>query len=292
MTIFKNIIKLIRPHQYLKNLFVFAPLFFAFAFDAEIIWYTVVAFGLFCLLASAIYAFNDLYDVVEDSRHPIKKYRPIASGSVSKQTAWWVFLSLTIVALMAAYLFQPTLFYVMAIYFIINIAYSLGLKHIPIIDIFIIAVGFVLRLFAGNVFLPNPLSMWIIIMTFLLAIFLGIAKRRDDVLLQQQGQSTRKNIGGYNLEFINASMVLMSAVIIIGYIQYTISPEVMARLGTDYVYLTSVFVILGILRYMQITFVEQKSSSPTRVLMRDIFIQLTIVAWLLSYLLIYFLASQ
>ena len=284
----KNIVALIRPHQYLKNLFVFAPLFFAFAFEAEIILYTLGVFILFCLMASSIYVFNDLNDLAEDRKHPTKKHRPIASGAIEKRTAWGLFLSLSAVSLVVAYVFQPAVFYVLAIYFSINIAYSLGLKHVTIIDIFIIAIGFVLRLFAGNVFLQEPLSMWIIMMTFLLAIFLGFAKRRDDVLLQQQGQSTRKNIDGYNLEFINAAMVLMSAVIIIGYIQYTLSPDVMNRLGTDYVYLTGVFVILGILRYMQITFVEQKSSSPTRVLMRDVFIQLTIVAWLVSYLLIYF----
>jgi len=292
MQSFKDLITLLRPHQYLKNLFVFAPLFFAFAFETDIIWHTLGAFILFCLIASAIYVFNDLNDVVEDRTHPTKQNRPIASGAVSKQTALFLFVSLSLVTLVVTYFFQVALFYVLAIYFLINIAYSLGLKHVPIIDIFIIAIGFVLRLFAGNVFLDQPLSMWIIIMTFLLAIFLGIAKRRDDVLLQQQGQSTRKNIDGYNLEFINATMVLMSAVIIIGYIQYTLSPEVMARFGTDYVYLTGVFVILGILRYMQITFVEQKSSSPTRVLMHDVFIQLTVVAWLVSYLLIYFFAAQ
>ncbi len=288
----KNIITLLRPHQYLKNLFVFAPLFFAFAFEANIVWHTLMGFGLFCLLASSIYVFNDLNDVVEDRQHPSKRNRPIASGAVSQKSAWALFVILSITALCAAYFLHIDLFYVLVLYFFMNIAYSLGLKHVPIIDIFIIAIGFVLRLFAGNVFLDQPLSMWIIIMTFLLAIFLGFAKRRDDVLLQQQGQATRKNIDGYNLEFINATMVLMSAVIIIGYIQYTLSPEVMIRLGTEYVYLTGVFVILGILRYMQITFVEQKSSSPTRVLMHDLFIQLTIAAWLASYLLIYFFAAQ
>lgn len=287
-----NLISLIRPHQWLKNLFVFAPLFFAFAFEATIVWDTLIVFVLFCLVASSIYVFNDLNDVAEDRRHPSKQNRPIASGAVSAKTAWFLFMSLGVVALGGAYFLQTDLLYVLALYFLMNIAYSLGLKHVPIIDIFIIAIGFVLRLFAGNVFLTQPLSMWIIIMTFLLAIFLGFAKRRDDVLLQQQGQATRKNIDGYNLEFINAAMVLMSAVIIIGYIQYTITPEVMNRLGTQHVYLTAVFVILGILRYMQITFVDQKSSSPTRVLMHDGFIQLTIAGWLVSYLLIYFFAAH
>lgn len=291
MQYLKDIIILFRPHQYLKNLFVFAPLFFSFAFNVEVVSHTAIAFVLFCLVASAIYVFNDLNDVAEDRRHPTKKNRPIATGRISKQSAVILFLVLSTFSLLSAYLYNTALFYVLGIYFVLNIAYSLGLKHIAIIDVFIIAIGFVLRLFAGNVFLPNPLSMWIIIMTFLLAIFLGIAKRRDDVLLQQQGQSTRKNIHGYNLEFINATMVLMSAVIIIGYIQYTISAEVMARLDSKHVYLTAIFVILGILRYMQITFVEHKSGSPTMVLMKDLFLQLTIISWLASYLVLYFISK-
>ena len=123
-------------------------------------------------------------------------------------------------------------------------------------------------------------------MTFLLAIFLALAKRRDDVLLSLGGQETRKNIDGYNLEFVNASMVLMAGVVIVSYIQYTISPEVIARLGSHYLYLTSFFVILGVLRYMQITFVEQNSGSPTKVLIRDTFMKLTIIFWLISFIMI------
>lgn len=120
-------------------------------------------------------------------------------------------------------------------------------------------------------------------MTFLLALFLALAKRRDDVLLALDGQQTRKNIDGYNLEFVNASMVLMAGVVIVSYIMYTISPAVTARLGTEYLYLTSFFVILGILRYMQITFVEENSGSPTRVVIKDTFLKLTIFFWLLSF---------
>jgi 4-hydroxybenzoate polyprenyltransferase len=160
------------------------------------------------------------------------------------------------------------------------------LKHISIIDIFIISTGFVLRLYAGSVSSDIYLSHWIIIMTFLLALFLAIAKRRDDVLLSNQGKETRKNIDGYNLEFVNASMVLMSAVIIVSYILYSVSNEVIQKLDTQYLYLTTFFVILGILRYMQITFVEEKSASPTKIVIKDLFLKLTIVAWLISFIVV------
>ena len=125
--------------------------------------------------------------------------------------------------------------------------------------------------------------MWIIIITFLLAIFLALAKRRDDVLLSIEGKETRKNIDGYNLEFVNAAMVLMSGVVILSYLQYTVSPEVIARLGSEYLYLTTLFVILAILRYMQITFVEQQSGSPTKIVLKDTFIKVTLLLWLISF---------
>lgn len=261
------------------------PLLFSFSFsDAQNNINTLVAFILFSLLASSIYIFNDLMDIKEDRAHPKKKYRPLASGKVSAKTAKMLILLLSLSSLTLSFIFNIELFAVLFLYFILNILYSLKLKHIAILDIFIIAAGFVLRLFAGSAVTAIELSMWIILMTFLLAIFLALAKRRDDVLLSLDGQETRKNIDGYNLEFVNASMVLMAGVVIVSYIQYTISPEVISRLNTHYLYLTSFFVILGVLRYMQITFVEQDSGSPTKVVIRDRFLKLTIAFWLLSFI--------
>jgi len=280
-----QIFKLFRVHQYIKNLFIFMPLLFSFSFsDVSNNINTFIAFALFSLLASSIYIFNDLMDIEEDKAHPIKKNRPLASGKVTKQTAQLLIILISFFVLSTALFINLNLFAVLFVYFILNIAYSLKLKHISILDIFIIATGFVLRLFAGSAVTGIELSMWIIIMTFLLAIFLALAKRRDDVLLSLAGQETRKNIDGYNLEFINASIVLMAGVVIVSYVQYTISPEVIARLGTEYLYLTSFFVILGVLRYMQITFVEQNSGSPTKVVIRDTFLKLTIMFWLLSFI--------
>lgn len=282
----REIITLLRPHQYIKNLFVFAPLMFSFNMSPAALLDTVVVFALFCALASGIYVLNDLLDAKEDREHPQKRYRPIASGKVSKKIGLLLSLSLSFFALGVSAIFSLELFSILFFYFLLNVAYSLKLKHITIIDIFIIAVGFVLRLFAGNCVLDAHLSMWIIIMTFLLALFLAIAKRRDDVLLASMGKETRKNIDGYNLEFVNAVMVLMSGVIIVAYILYTVSESVIERLHTEYLYLTSFFVILGIMRYMQLTFVEQNSGNPTKIVLKDRFLRFVIAGWMASFFII------
>jgi 4-hydroxybenzoate polyprenyltransferase len=225
-------------------------------------------------------------DIEEDRQHPKKKHRPLASGAISKNTAKILILFLSIFSFLMAFLVNINLFSVLVFYFLLNVAYSLKLKHITIVDIFIIATGFVLRLFAGATVIDNQLSMYIIIMTFLLALFLAIAKRRDDVVLSSQGKETRKNIDGYNLEFVNAIMVFMSGVIVVSYILYTVSADVIERLQTEHLYLTSFFVILGIMRYMQITFVEENSGSPTKIVLKDRFLQITILFWLISFFVI------
>lgn len=282
-----NILKLMRPYQYVKNIFIFAPLLFSFNFDdnAKIVT-TLIIFILFSLLASSVYVLNDLMDIQEDKAHPTKKNRPLANGSVSIGVAKFLFVFLSAISLIGSFFISIELFYVLVAYFILNISYSLKLKHISIVDIFIIATGFVLRLFAGSVATDIHLSMWIIVITFLLAIFLALAKRRDDVLLSMSGAQTRKNIDGYNLEFVNAAMTLMSGVVVVSYILYTVSSEVIARVHTEYLFLTSFFVLLGIFRYMQITFVEQKSGSPSKIVLSDLFLQITLVLWVISFIVI------
>lgn len=279
-----EIIKLMRPHQYLKNLFVFAPLFFSGMLleDGGLIK-TFFAFVLFSISASAIYILNDIKDVKEDREHPTKCNRPIASGKVSLFSARIVLAFLLILALLGSYFLNTDLLIVLSVYVLMNIFYSLGLKHVSILDISIISFGFVLRIFAGAVVIDVTPSLWIILMTFLLALFLALAKRRDDVLLSTQGLSTRKNIDGYNLEFVNAAMVIMASVVIVAYIFYTISDEVQLRLHTEYLYMTVFFVIVGVMRYMQITFVENNSGSPTKLLLKDRFLQIDILLWALVF---------
>jgi len=271
-----SIIVLLRPEHYVKNLFIFAPLFFSFKFNIINISNSLLAFFLFSLVASSAYVFNDLMDIDEDRNHPIKKLRPLADGKI-------LIASLAIIPLLIAVTINMNLFFVLFLYLALNFMYSLKLKHITIIDISIIAAGFILRLFAGSFSINEDLSMWIIIMTFLLALFLALAKRRDDVLLAISGTKTRKNIDGYNLEFINSAMVLMSGIIVVAYILFTTSAETINKFHTEYLYVTSFFVILGILRYMQITFVEKDSGNPTYILYKDRFLQTIIISWLISF---------
>jgi len=286
----RGLIRLARPHQYLKNLFVFLPLFFGWRLaQPSAVYGSLAAFAVFCLAASAVYVFNDLRDAPQDRLHPVKKNRPIAAGTVSPALGWWYMAALAGSALALAPLVPGRAFVgILMGYLTINVAYSLGVKHLSIVDLICIAIGFVLRIFAGGAASGVTPSHWIVIMTFLLALFMGLAKRRDDLLLAACGSKTRKCLDGYSLEYVSLCMAVMGGVVIVSYILYTLSPDVMAKHGTDQLYLTSLWVVAAMLRYMQITFVEQKSGSPTQVLLRDAFIQVCIVLWVLSFYVLLF----
>ena len=152
--------------------------------------------------------------------------------------------------------------------------------------VIIIAMGFEIRILWGGESGDIPLSMWIIIITYLLALFLGLAKRRDDVLLAAQGNKVRKSIRGYNLEFINGGMMIMASVLIVAYISYTVSREVQLKFDSEYLYITVLFVIMGIFRYMQITFVEKRSGNPSKILLTDPFLQITILCWVITFIIL------
>jgi decaprenyl-phosphate phosphoribosyltransferase len=291
MTTFRTYIALLRPHQYLKNGFIWLPVFFGYQLtNAAAVLHVALAFLAFCLVASSVYVINDLRDVASDRRHPIKRNRPLASGAVPPKKAVWVAAILAAVAIcMSLFLLPLITTAILLAYLVMNIVYSFGLKHVPIADIVCIALGFVLRIFAGGTAAQVPISPWIVIMTFLMALFLALAKRRDDLRLVDQGHQVRKAIDGYNAEFISLAMGVMASVIIVAYILYTVSPEIVAKHGTKRLYMSSVWVILGILRYLQITFVEEDSGSPTRVLIRDRALQAIIALWLVNiYLLLYY----
>lgn len=289
----KDYITLMRPKQYLKNIFIFAPLFFAMPIDhPALLIHSVLAFIVFSIMASAVYILNDFFDIENDRLHPKKKFRPLAAGKVSGKSALFLMagLMLTSVAICLAFLNTQVLTLIL-LYLGINVIYTAKLKHISLIDIFIISTGFVIRLFVGSTASGLELPYSIILMTFLLSLFLSFAKRRDDVMiLMETGHKMRKNISGYSLEFIDSAMSMISSIILVSYIMYTISPEIIAKHHTDKLYLTSVFVILGILRYKQITFINKNSGVPTEILMKDKFIQLSIAFWITSFLLIKYAA--
>ncbi|MDR2963301.1 MAG: decaprenyl-phosphate phosphoribosyltransferase [Bacteroidales bacterium] len=287
-----NIIQILRPQQWLKNAFVFLPLFFSGQLlHVELLWQCIVAFFAFSFVASAIYCLNDICDVEMDKLHPEKSHRPIASGAVSKHMAYLLMIACVTISITLLFAFSGTAkFALMALigfYFGMNVAYCLKIKHIAIVDVLVIAIGFVLRVVVGGVATGIELSEWIVIMTFLLALFLAFAKRRDDVVLYEStGVSLRANTARYNLDFLNQVMTIISTITIVAYIMYTLSPAVIARFGSKYVYGTAIFVLIGIIRYLQLTIVDSKSGNPTKVLIRDRFLQCCIAGWILSFLLI------
>jgi len=291
----KNFIQLIRPEQWAKNLFVFLPLFFhGQLFDVSPLLQCAVAFLAFSFAASSIYCFNDIYDVEADRLHPKKCKRPIASGAISVKTAYAVMAICFVLSMIIIFLFGGTAKYMLmaliAFYYVMNIAYCVKLKRYAIIDVLIISIGFVLRVLVGGIATDIWLSEWIVIMTFLLALFLAFAKRRDDVVLYQNtGVSPRKNTNRYNLDFMNQVMTVVSTVTIIAYIMYTLSPDVIERFNSRYIYITAVFVLAGIIRYLQVTIVDLKSGNPTTILLKDRFIQLCIAGWALTFLVIIYL---
>ena len=286
-----NLLKLIRPHQWLKNVFVMIPMFFGGSLlDPSDIRASVVTFFAFSFIASSVYCFNDIIDVEADRRHPVKCKRPIASGAISVRSAWALMalmflLSVGTVCLLDTYSHVINVGLVILIYYILNILYCSKLKQYAIVDVCIIAFGFVLRVLAGGFATDIALSKWLVLMTFLLTLFLSFAKRRDDVLrMNETGEPPRKNTIRYNLTFINQAITITASVTLVCYIMYTVSPEVVNRFHSDLLYLPSVFVLLGLLRYIQITVVDKRSGDPTKMMLRDRFTQCVVLLWALTFL--------
>jgi len=289
------ILKLLRPEQWSKNFFIFLPLFFnGQLLNFNLLLQCVVAFFAFSFSASSIYCFNDIYDVETDRHHPKKCKRPIASGKISVITAYVVMTVCFAVSIIVLFLFGSaekfSLMGLIAFYYVMNIAYCVKLKRYAIVDVIVISIGFVLRILVGGTATGIWLSEWIIIMTFLLALFLAFAKRRDDVVLYQNTDvSPRKNTNHYNLDFMNQVMTVVSTVTIIAYIMYTLSPDVIERFHSRNIYITAVFVLVGIIRYLQITIVDLNSGNPTTILLKDRFIQICLAGWLLTFLYLIYL---
>ena len=286
-----DIIRLIRPHQWIKNVFVLLPMFFGGSlFNFHDMAASLLTFIAFSFIASSVYCFNDINDVEADRRHPVKCRRPLASGALPVSAAWGLMalmlvLAAAMVALLGDLRHALKVGGVLLFYYVMNICYCAKLKQYAIIDVCIVAFGFVLRTLAGGFATDIVLSKWLVLMTFLLTLFfLSFAKRRDDVLrMNDTGVPPRKNTIRYNLTFINRAITITASVTLVCYIMYTVSPEVTGRFHSDMLYLTSVFVLLGLLRYMQLAVVDEKSGDPTRLMLRDRFTQLVVVARALTF---------
>ncbi len=290
----RDAILLLRPLQWFKNLFVFAPIFFGNnLLDASCFMQTLWVFVAYCLVSSSVYCFNDIQDVESDRRHPRKCHRPIAAGKVSVAMGYVVMGGSLLAGLFTAAFTASSRWTVCAMlagYWLLNVAYCVRLKHYAILDVAIVAAGFVMRVLTGGIATGIVVSGWLVMMTFLLALFLAFGKRKDDYrIYEQTGIMPRKSIAGYNAPFIDLSVTIVGTVTLVCYIIYTMSDSVVSRFGSPYVYLTNVWVLAGLLRYLQNMLVYQRSGSPTKVLVKDHFIQACIAGWLLSFFVIIYL---
>ena len=265
------IIRLLRPKQWIKNVFVLAPLLFTGQFtDASLLIVSLQAFALFCVASSATYIVNDYRDIESDRKHPEKaRKRPLASGEVSKQQAL-VILALLLLVLLASSFFHTQLMMVIGGYLLLTLAYSFGLKHQPVIDIFVIAIGFVLRVYAGAVALDVPVSSWMFVTTLCLALFLGTIKRRQE-LLTTEGDA-RKVLGFYSVSLVDRYAEISATGALLFYSLFVISTRPELDISIP-------LVLYGLFRYWFLVETQKEGESPTDVLFRDWHLQVTIVAW-------------
>ena len=281
---FKIFFGLLRIHHYIKNLFIFLPLFFALKItDFNLLFETFISFISFSMLASSVYIFNDLVDFKNDQIHPRKRNRAIASGLVKHNFAYITIIILLALSLTISYLINRNVFIIFLVYGILNIFYSLYLKKIALLDVCTLAIGFILRLMVGSFTTNIHLSMWIVIMTFLLSLFLAFGKRRDDIIIYKEtGISSNNSKNNYNIKFLDSAMNLMAGVVIVSYINY-ITSIISDGDKNQYLYFTAFFVIIGILRYMQLTIFFNKSANPVKILFTDYFLQIIIFFWGITF---------
>jgi decaprenyl-phosphate phosphoribosyltransferase len=273
------LIRLARPKHWIKNAFVVAPLFFTpGAMNAANLQAVLLAFVAFCLAASTIYVVNDWFDRAADRLHPEKRHRPIASGAVTGGAALALAVLLA-AASVAAALTLPALFQkLLAFYVVLNLGYSAWLKHVSLLDVLIVAAGFVLRVEAGAAAIGIVPSVWIVVCTGLLALFLALAKRRDD-LTGALDAAHRKSLDGYNLRFVDTALGVVLGALLVSYVIYTTDANVIRRYGTDRLYMTVPFVVAGVLRYLQIALVEERAGSPTDLAVGDRFLLVCVLGW-------------
>ncbi len=272
-----------RPRQYAKNAFIFAPLFFdRQLFVPRSLLLTIMGFIILCILSSAVYVLNDLVDVESDRNHPQKKYRPIASGKISIRSAKIFCVCLFAIALPVAFFLKKSFFLLCVLTALINIAYSFKLKHIPLIDIITIGILFLIRVYSGAVLIQvNIFSPWLYIVTFMLALYLGFGKRRAELAsLQGSENNTRPVLDGYTVPFLDQLISIISAVIIMSYALYTFSGPAIP--SNNRMLLTIPFVVYGIFRYLYLIQVKHQGGAPEEVLFSDRWLQGTIFLYAVS----------
>ncbi|MFH1687386.1 MAG: decaprenyl-phosphate phosphoribosyltransferase [bacterium] len=288
----KSLIKLARPKQWLKNGVVLAALIFSgAATDPDLLQTSLWAVGLFCLLSSAVYVMNDIVDRKKDRQHPLKMHRPIASGKVSVSTAGAFLAGLLVLGLAGAWLLNPMFFVAAVAFLTLNVAYSLWLKNIVILDVMSIAVSFSLRAYAGAFAIGVPASKWLLINTILLALFLGFGKRRHElVALEGNATKHRSSLGHYSPYLLDQLIGVVTASVVVAYMLYTFSPEVSEKLGTNNLFFTVPLVLYGIFRYLYLIHKEERGGSPTDILISDRPILIDVIVWLAAVVVVLYYA--
>lgn len=274
----------LRVYQWSKNLLVFAALVFAQQLlYPEQVLRSLIAFAAFCAASSTMYLFNDIVDVENDRIHPEKRMRPIASGRLSLKVAWGIAGGLALVAALLAVALGPRFAAFLGGYVVLTASYTLGLKKVAIVDVLIVAVGFVIRAMAGAVALHVAFSNWLVVCTLFAALFLGISKRRHEIhLLNKEAFSHREVLGHYTVAYLDSLNLIVAGATLITYTIYTCSPEVVDRLHTDKLYLTLPFVVYGLFRYLYLVHQGLDGGDPSSTLFRDRAVLIAVVLWALS----------
>lgn len=291
MITLKHVIDLFRVRQWIKNLFVFAPLLFAKRlFDVSDVQKTLVIFFAFCFLSSALYVINDIVDLPHDKLHPVKKNRPIARGAISKQAAGSLALILFLAAFMSSFSVGITVSGILFLHFILIVWYTFSLKHIVIADVMAISFGFVLRVFAGGTAIDVPISSWILMCGFLLTLFLALSKRRQEFNLingeSMNGQNnTRRVLDHYSIPLLDSMIIIVLSATLISYFLYTFNVDQ----NDDRMMLTTPFVLYGVFRYLFLLNQKKISDDPTGLILSDRPLLMTIFFWVLvSSTILYF----
>lgn len=286
-----DILKSLRPQQWIKNFFIFAALIFSQKiFDFSLFFRTVLAFLIFCLLSGSLYLFNDLQDLEEDKHHPLKSKRPLASGKIKKSLVLWTFVILSAVCLLGALWLNINFFLVVLLYFFLQLGYSLKLKHVVILDVFLIAAGFLIRVVAGGLAIDVYISPWLLVCTLLLALFLALSKRRHElVLLDVNASNHRPILKEYSPYLLDQMIAVVTASTVIAYCLYTISAETVSKFGTTQLIYTVPFVLYGIFRYLYLIHQKSGGGSPETLILRDKPLLVDIFLWIaVAVLVLYF----
>lgn len=281
LTKFRYFLELIRPSHAIKSLIVFAPLFFTFEINLDLYITTLVAFVLFYLMSSTIYIFNDLIDLEKDKLHRLKMNRPIASGRVTTGEAKYFLIILFLLTTFSSFFFDKELFYTLSIYLIINILYSIILKKIFLVDVIVIALGFILRLYAGAIVTDIPLSPWIIIITFLLACLLAVSKRMDTESIASSDSTNTSKL--YTQKNINVIMLTLTILLLGVYFSFTLFSEIIIKHNILYLPANSIFVIFGVGRYLYLLSKNPVNYDPIAIFYSDYLLKITFVLWVLSF---------